>query len=121
MRTAMETDKSAYSGVRRALIMAALGSATLATTGCTGTTDAFSLAPARAGLEYPVINNVPRGETTQMTAEEEIAMLTALNAELEGQETLTPAERALYQQRKRRLLQLARTNGAEVENAIDAR
>jgi hypothetical protein len=91
--------------------------------GCTPTSalDPLEVAPPRADLAYPEINVVPRGEIAQMTAEEEIAMLNSLNAELAAKSVLTPAERAVFEARKRRLLKLARSNSASVNAEIEAR
>ncbi|MCU0830217.1 MAG: hypothetical protein MUC58_01640 [Rhizobiaceae bacterium] len=97
--------------------------ALLALAACTpdAALDPLEVAPPRTDLAFPEINVVPRGEVAQMTPEEEIALLTALNAELEAKSVLTPAERALFEQRKRRLLQLARSNTAAVNAEIEAR
>jgi hypothetical protein len=91
--------------------------------GCTtSATDALDLrSPPSANLQYPNINVVPSGATPQMTPAEEADLLTALNAELDARRTLSPAELAAYNQRKRRLAELARTNRAVVEKAIESR
>lgn len=105
----------------RALTAIALLCTGLASAGCTGSAaDALNVAghPASA---YPNINVVPRGEVGQMSPEQEIAMLTALNAELSGRATLTPAEAAAFEQRRRRLAELAATNEAAVEKEIEGR
>jgi hypothetical protein len=102
-------------------VMLALVAVILSACTPAATLDPLEIAPPRTDLAYPQINVVPRGETTQMTAEEEIALLTALNAELAAQSVLTPAERALFEQRRKRLLQLARSNSRDVSAEIDAR
>jgi hypothetical protein len=70
---------------------------------------------------YPTLNSVPSGAIAQMTPAEEIAMLTRLNAELGSRAALSPGEKAAFEQRRLRLLELARTNAASVQSQIEAR
>jgi hypothetical protein len=70
---------------------------------------------------YPNLGRIPSAAVAQMTPDEEIAMLTRLNAELGSRPTLSPGEKAAFEQRRLRLLELARTNAASVQSAIDAR
>ena len=86
--------------------------------GCSASSGLQDAAPADP---WPNFNIVPRGETSQLTPQQEAAMLVDLISAMEAQPQLGAAEQRMLAERRQRLAVLAQTHAIDTERLIRER